>query len=248
MSKVRILIIEDEMIIAEDMRDMLEGLGYEVVGVTGEPDEAKRLLATLQPDVTLVDITLGVKQDGLALGQHIRETYDDPFIFCTSHADKGTIEEAKLSNPDGYLVKPFDEKDLYSSIEIALSNYAHRQDEAPLTDDSMNEGLFIKEAIFVKTGHMFVKVKFSDIQWMSADGNYTTLHTSDQKKHVVRMALKDLISSFPKGDFYRTHRSHIVNLQHVDSINNQHVYIDGHQIPLGRQFRDELLKRVNKMH
>lgn len=248
MSRVRILIIEDEMIIAEDMRDMLEELGYEVVGVAGSDAEARRLLLNISPDLVLVDITLGVEQTGLELGKYIDQQFDIPFIFCTSHADTATLDQAKKANPNGYLVKPFDQKDLYSSIEIALSNYSKsigQNNES--SNDDLNDGLVIKDALFIKSGQLFVKVKFNDILWLSPDGNYTILHVRDNKKHLVRVPLKDILIDLPETQFYRTHRSYIVNLEHVDSINNQYVYIGEAEIPLGKNFRDELLSRINKM-
>ena len=247
MSEVKILIVEDEMIIAEDMRDMLELLGYRVIGVTGELDEAKQLLDELAPDIAMVDITLGVKQEGLDFAQYIRDHHDMPFIFCTSHADKGTIDKATPLYPSGYLVKPFTQKDLYSAIQVALANFANAQ---PKTDNihlAQSEDLVIKDSLFIKNGHLFFKVKFDDMLWVSPDGNYASIQTVDNTKHLVRMPLKDFQDQLPPNKFYRIHRSYLVNVDRIESINNQYVFLRDHQIPLGKNYREELLSRIKKL-
>lgn len=245
--KVRILIVEDELIIAEDMRDMLEELGYDVVGVTGDVQEAKRLIEATSPDIALLDITLGVDQLGLDLAQDVATHYKLPFIFCTSHADRTTVSRATQLHPHGYLVKPFEQNDLFSAIELALSNFSANRTVKSSRNDDLSENLIIKDALFVKEGHLYVKIKITDIKWLSPDGNYTTIHTST-KKSVVRMPLKDLHQQLPQDQFFRTHRSYVVNLRHVEAINNQNIYINGEPIPLGKNFRDELLSQIRKMH
>lgn len=247
--KVKILIVEDELIIAEDMRDMLEDLGYEVVGVTGEVNEAKLILSATNPDLIMLDITLGTEQLGLSLAQEITEKFRIPFIFCTSHADPTTISKATKLHPSGYLVKPFDQKDLFSAIEVALVNFSHhRHAETNQKDDVIHSGdLIIKDSLFIKEGQLYVKVKIDNILWLSPDGNYTNIHQAGGKKHVVRMPLKELHECLPMEKFFRSHRSFVVNLDHVDAINHQNVYIGEEAIPIGKQFREELLSQVRKM-
>ncbi len=248
MQTVRILIVEDELIIAEDMKDMLEDLGYEVVGITGEEQEARRLLAATKPDIAMLDITLGLKQSGLGLAEHINQDYRIPFIFCTSHSDKATVSKASALHPHGYLVKPFEQKDLFSAIEVALANFSSNKfAESPEEKTSDQTDLIIKDSLFIKEGHLYVKVKMSDIRWLCPDGNYTTIYEQGGKKHLVRMTLKDFHDQLPKDKFFRTHRSYVVNLEHMDAINNQNVMIEGSQIPLGKIYRDDLLSQVKKM-
>lgn len=247
MSRVKILIVEDEMIVAEDMRSVLEEMSYEIVGVTGEVDEAKRFLLATQPDIALVDITLGVEQQGLNLAKYIIDEIRIPFVFCTSHSDKGTVSEASQLQPNGYLVKPFDDKDLYTAIEIALANFSSRH-KCIEEGVSTSENLIIRNTIFIKEGQLYVKVKIEDISWLSPDGNYTNIHERNGKKHVVRMPLKDFHDQLPQDTFFRTHRSFVVNLQHIDAINNQHVIIDNEAIPLGKNYKEDILSQINKIN
>ncbi len=246
--KVKILIVEDELIIAEDMRYMLETLGYEVVGVTGDPSEARRLISATNPDIAMLDITLGTQQLGLDLGRDIVENHKIPFIFCTSHSDRSTISKATQLHPNGYLVKPFEQKDLFSAVELALANFSNNRTADIAAESPVSEqDLIIKDSLFIKEGHLYVKVKIDSIQWLSPDGNYTTIHEEGGKKHLVRMPLKDLHDQLPKHKFFRSHRSFVVNLDSIEAINNNNIYIDSQQIPLGKNYREELLSQVKKM-
>lgn len=110
MSKVKILVAEDELIIAEDIRMMLENLGYEVIGTVPDYTEAIELIDKNPPDVILIDILLAGEKDGIALAETIREKHNLPFIFITSHSDAATVERAKSVHPDGYIVKPFEKR------------------------------------------------------------------------------------------------------------------------------------------
>ena len=216
--KVKILIVEDELIIAEDMRSMLEDSGYEVCGVTGDPEEAKRLIMATRPDIILLDITLGVKQLGLELAQYILDNHHTPFIFCTSHGDKTTIQSATALKPYGYLIKPFEQADLYAAVELALVNYSKKQtanSEQTISDNQ--ENLLIKSALFIKEGSMYVKVQKDEILWLSSDGNYSQVHLKNDKKSLVRMPLKDLLDQLPKDQFFRVHRSYVVNLNAIEA-------------------------------
>ena len=244
MSKVKLLIVEDEMIVAEDMRQILEDLGYEVAGVTGDPAEAKRLLSATEPDIALIDITLGVGQHGLELARYVRDEINIPFIFCTSHADQRTVKEASGLHPNGYLVKPFDENDLYSSIEVALANFADKGEG----NSAKSESLIIDEFLFIKEGNLYVKVLVKDIAYLSPEGNYTNIHVEGGKRYVVRSALKDFHQQLPGNQFFRTHRSYVVNIEKVSAINSTQVFIDDEVIPLGKNYRDDLLNRIKRLH
>ncbi|MDX1332370.1 MAG: response regulator, partial [Robiginitalea sp.] len=120
---IRILIVEDNVIIADDMQSMLEEIGYEIVDNVIVYEQAVEVLKNHEVDLVLIDIILASDKTGIDLGKHIREKYDIPFIFVTSNSDRATVENAKTVQPNGYLVKPFEQQDLYTSIEIALSNY-----------------------------------------------------------------------------------------------------------------------------
>lgn len=245
MKKVRILIVEDELIIAEDMKDILEDLGYLVVGITAEAQEAKRMLVATEPDMAILDITLGKDQSGLDIADFINQNVFIPFVFCTSYADKSTVTKAKDLHPNGYLIKPFDRDDLFAAIEVALSNFSIKSELEDLPLESSN--LMMNDALFIKEGSVYQKVTFQEIMWVSPEGNYSIIHLKDDNKFVVRMPLKDFHAQLPNERFFRTHRSYVVNLEHISGINSNNVFVDGNEIPLGKSFREVLLSKLRKI-
>jgi PAS domain S-box-containing protein len=124
---VKILIVEDQIIVARDEQHILEALGYDVVGSAATGEDAIMLAGTLRPDLVLMDIMLKGKMDGIEAASHIRERFDIPVIFCTAYADPATLQRAKLTGPFGYILKPFEEHDLQTNIEMAL--YKHQMDK-----------------------------------------------------------------------------------------------------------------------
>lgn len=126
MNTIRILIVEDDIFISQDIQECLESMDYQVSGVAYDGEEALKQLSTNLPDLVLLDIHLGQGADGIEIAEKIRDTYQIPFLFLTSYANKSVLERAKPTRPMGYIVKPFKEADLFSSIEIALFNHAKR--------------------------------------------------------------------------------------------------------------------------
>lgn len=126
-TKYRILIVEDEPIIAEDIAGCLEENGFEVSAIAYNGREALELVEKNIPDAVLLDINLGNEQpDGIAVAGHINNHTQIPFVFLTSHADRSTLERAKQTFPAGYLLKPFNGPDLMTSLEIALFNHFNK--------------------------------------------------------------------------------------------------------------------------
>jgi len=119
----RILVVEDEGLTAMDTSELLQGLGYGVTGAVFSAQEALRAAEQQRPDLVLMDIRLKGSADGIAAAGEIRSRFDIPIIFATAYADDATVERAKLAEPFGYILKPFDARDLRTAIEVAL--YKH---------------------------------------------------------------------------------------------------------------------------
>lgn len=239
MYKIKILIVEDELIIAEDLRDTLEKMGYQVIGTAMDISEAQALLKQSPPDLALIDISLADDDSGIDLANFINRTRPVPFIYITSHADKSTVEKAKKTSPHGYLVKPFERDDLYTTIEVALYNFHNK-----MTAHSEEENVLIKEALFVKDGHRYVKIVLPEILWLQSDGNYVEIHTTN-KKYLIRDSLKELVQKLPSQRFLRTHKSYVVNIQHIQAVESTALYINAEVIPIGRAFQEQVLRLLN---
>lgn len=124
MTGIKILIVEDEPLIAKNIGMYLNNNDYEVAGIAYDPDDAFYQLKKQQPDFAILDINLESEKTGIDVADYINHNNFIPFIYLTSYSDKETIEKAKQTKPSGFIVKPFNEKTLYATIEIALSNHA----------------------------------------------------------------------------------------------------------------------------
>lgn len=123
MDKIRILVVEDESIVAKDIQQTLIRLGYDVPATASSAQNAYARLEELEPDLVFLDIKLKGDQDGIHIAEHIKQKYDIPVIFLTSFVDKNTLDRAKITEPYGYLVKPFNESDLQTTVEMALYKF-----------------------------------------------------------------------------------------------------------------------------
>lgn len=124
MSAIRVLIVEDDPIISEDIRDMLTNVDYQVVGAAYDKMEAIEIIDNNKPDLVLLDINLNGNYEGFEVAEHINKTRKTPFLYLTSYSGKEIVNKAKDTFPMGYIVKPFNERELFSSIEIALHNFS----------------------------------------------------------------------------------------------------------------------------
>src|ERR1700722_7129282 len=119
----RVLIVEDEAIISLDIKRLLSSAGYGVAAVAASAEQAIRAIETAPPDLVLMDIHLKGAKDGIETALHIRDTFHLPVVFVTAHADKGTLERARLTAPFGYIVKPISALSLTSTIDMALHKH-----------------------------------------------------------------------------------------------------------------------------
>src|SRR6478735_7585706 len=129
MSELKILIVEDEPVIAENIAMYLNNYDFTVSAIAYDDDEAISQLKHNTPDAVILDINLESQMNGIQIADHINKHYQLPFLFLTSYADRETLEQAKTVEPWGYIVKPFNEKTLLASLEIAISNFAQRSNQ-----------------------------------------------------------------------------------------------------------------------
>ena len=121
MEKRKILIVEDETITAEDIKEKLKSVGYKITGIASSYDKVLESIDSNMPDLVLMDIKIKGDKNGIETANYVRRHYDIPIIFLTAFSDKELIEKAKNTEPYGYIIKPFTQEGLYSNIEIALN-------------------------------------------------------------------------------------------------------------------------------
>ncbi len=246
---LKILIVEDELIIAEDIRMQLTNLGYQVTGQAVSYMEAIESIMNDLPDLVMVDINITGSKDGIELGRFLHEEAEIPFIYLTSHSDKNTVARAKETQPDAYLLKPFKVENLFTSIEIALSNAFKRSREVIQTPTMENseagEELFLKDCLFVKEGNSFVKIKLEDVVYINSIGNYLNLYQKDlKKKHTIRSTFKSMQQYLPEQHFFLSHKSYMINLKFLEKFSNEQVTVCGIELPLSKNRRDVLVTRM----
>ena len=242
MTKPRILISEDEVIIAEDIAASLEELGYETCAIDSGEDTIDMIRET-RPDLVLLDINLRGGADGVDIGSRIKEEFNIPFIYLTAYADHATVDRAKKTEPDGFLVKPFDEKSLRSAIEIALYKHdSHKEMNGAQLSPKEQE--VATDYIFVKVKHRIIKVHYSDILWVEAYDNYSFIVTADQK-YLVSSTLKDMEQKLPSQNFVRVHRSYIANLDKIEALEENSVVFAKGDVPIGKSYKKTLMSRFN---
>lgn len=232
----KIYIIEDEPLIAETIKTALEKVGYAIVGMTDNGKEALFDIDQLQPDLILVDITLEGKMDGIEMVEHLKKKSDVPFIFLTSHSDDNTLERVKQTDPAGFIVKPFNEKTLKSNIEIAL--YKNKvQKQSVSSNEEIN-------SFFVKNKGELIKIELDDILYLEAFDNYCNLYTSSQK-HLISHTLKSVEEKLPQHKFIRVHRSYVINVSKIKSLQDGYIFIEKNKVPMSASNKEELMKRIN---
>lgn len=240
MSKVKILVVEDEVIIADNLCFTLESLGYKVGEPAASYYEAIEMLEEETPDFAIIDIQLSSKKTGIDLANYIQDKFDFPFIFLTSNSDKLTFDEAKLAEPSAFLVKPYGKEEIYNAIELALYNFSKKKENA-----IDKENVILDDALFVKNKQCFVRIDFKDIRHIQSDSVYLDIYMVNGKKHTVRGSLNEYISRLDKH-FVRSHRSYIINTQYLEKINHITATVYGKDIPIGKKYREELLASLKK--
>lgn len=171
MEKTKILVVEDESIVAKDIQSTLIRLGYDVPATASSAQSAFNKLEEIKPDLVFMDIKLKGDLDGISIAEHIKKTYSVPVVFLTSFIDKATLDRAKLTEPYGYLVKPFNEKDLQSTIEMAL--YKFQKDNAVRADNQRytNALQTLDEAIFITDNECRITFLNPKAETLSQYGN-----------------------------------------------------------------------------
>jgi DNA-binding LytR/AlgR family response regulator len=250
MSKTNILIVEDESIVAKDIQHSLKKLGYTVVEVCSNGEDAIRMAEEKKPNLVLMDIMLKGDMSGIEAGNHIKEKLNIPIIYLTAYADESTLSKAKVSEPYGYIIKPFKEIDLHTSIEMAI--YKHEKEtELKKERDFLysiveNKDAKDKEFLFVKSNSRLIKLNTKDIYFVEALKDYVVINT-ETARYTIHSTMKEIEKKLSSADFIRVHRSFIVRIDKIVAIEQQSLIIekDKKLIPIGGVFKDDLHSKLN---
>ena len=243
-SKVKVLIVEDEFIVAEEISEILKLRNYEVIGTSSNAAEALHKVAINKPDVILLDINIDGKMDGIQTAQKIREKHNDiAIIYLTAYSDESHLARAKETNPAAYIVKPFDERNLLIAIDLAFTNL---QESNTWDNNTINEDLpyLLQDRIYIKNKDRYVKLLIQDILYIEAIGSYCEIVTAD-KKYTFSFNLKHLSNKFSHKLLCRVHRSFIINIEKIDTFQGNKIFIGEKDISIGSSYRDKFSQHFN---
>ncbi len=241
---ISVLIVEDEYTIALDIEDRLKQMGFSVVGIASEYDKALLILLNKEPDIALLDINLGGEKSGIDLAELIKEKFDIPVIFLSAYSDDATFNKTQVSNPMGFIIKPFRDEDLSHGIKIALQRYKEiKKNKNPILQsnvviDSTNDFVFIKDK------GQILSVNKKEILWLEAMDNYTIVHLL-KGKHIVNLYLKDVLLKLNSRNFFRIHKSHAVALDKITKIEDNLIFIDKIYLIISRNYKKDLMDNLN---
>ncbi len=248
MSKTKVLVIEDESIVSKDIQHSLKRLGYIVCGAASTGEKAIVLAEVEKPDIVLMDIMLKGEMNGIEAAEIVRREHKIPLIFLTAYADGATLNKAKITEPYGYIIKPFKEIDLHTSIEMAL--YKHKKEQEVEKERDLFYSLVdvrdTNEFIFVKANSKLVKLNLKDIYFIEALKDYVVINT-DEKRYTIHSTMKDIERKLGDEQFIRVHRSFIVRLDKIASIEYPNLQLekDKKLIPIGGSYKDDLVTKIN---
>jgi DNA-binding LytR/AlgR family response regulator len=237
---LRILIVEDEMLIAANISMQLENLGYEVIGIIPRGKEALNALKIDKPDLVLMDINIKGDMDGIETATQMQLESPSPIIYLTANTDDATFTRAKATNPYAFLSKPFKKLDLKHAIELASDRILVEKSEFK----NRHSKFVLNDRIFVRLNDMMVKILIEDIHYLEADRNYCQVFTKNNTYLLVN-TLKNIEDKLPTEQFQRIHRSFIVNVKHVDEVAQNHIMVENRILPLSKELRKDLLDRLN---
>lgn len=226
-----ILIVEDELMIAEMIKEMLSELDYQVLGVAKNYKEATASLESKRDviDLIVLDINLNDHKNGIDIGSLIKEKYQIPFVYLTSYSDPQTIRAAASTEPAAYLLKPFTVGDLHATVEVIKARKA-----------------VSAKSIMIKENDLNVKLEVADISYVKSDNNYLEIFTS-HKKHLTRNSLEKFLEDVEESNIIRVHRSFAINISKIQAVNGQYLMIDDQKIPISRKHKSELMDMLEQI-
>ncbi len=223
MENFKILVVDDEVLIAEYLKDVLYSLDFTSVQLAHDCEEAFLMIKRNKPDLILLDIRMNRELEGIEIAKILNEDYQLPFIFITAHSDKEIISKALEMSPLGYLIKPFKKMEVFAALNIAMTAIKKKE----------------VDYIIFKDGHETVKLLIPDILYVLSEGNYINI-ISTTKKYVIRYTLKWFKENTLNKGFEQVHKSYIINTTKVDRVTSKSVTIGDVEIPTSRNKNIEL--------
>jgi two-component system, LytTR family, response regulator LytT len=247
MKEERILIVEDDINISENIEEILQLLGYVNIDIANSANQAIKVVKKYRPDMVFMDIKLKGDKDGIELGEIIQQMVDAPIVYVTSYSDPAIIERAKRTHPAGFIVKPFNSNDIHAMVEIVLYNQRTRPVMADGSTGSIQEisPYLVTDAVYIKADNAFERVDYREIYYVEANGNMVTIFTKN-RNYTIRKSMKDMEEKLPSNLFLRVQKSYIVQLAQIENFNTKEINLKtGDVVQVGRQYYNSFLAKLN---
>ncbi len=227
--KIKVLIVEDELLFAEDLSEKLVGLGFEVTTVVPSGEEALQEIHRLRPEVILMDIKLSGKWDGIETTRRINLEYDIPIIYLSEHVGEETLTRVKQTHPANYLSKTCTVEDVWRALELAFHN----------SQITLPKRLLIRES-----GKINKLIDYNDILYLKAAGSYCEIVTANGA-YLQSFNMRMILDRLPKNQFIKVHKSFAVNLNQVTGTKTNALLLGDHEVSMSRKGR-QLFKQFTK--
>jgi len=223
-----ILLVEDDFLNRRLSKKILTENGYRVL----EAKNAKETLETLRKEqisLAILDINLGEdEQDGISIGQQIKDRYAVPFIYVTAYDNSEVINRAVATTPYSYLTKPFKNVDLIASVEVAIRQSGKKH----------------IPKISVKDGDYTTELPINEINYIESDGNYLLFHT-DKQTYTSRSTLRQVLEELSESTFVQVHRAYVVNKTKIEKFDRKTVIIQNTEIPVSKNYIEGITKGLS---
>jgi DNA-binding LytR/AlgR family response regulator len=241
MDTLQILIVEDDLSFALELEIMVQKIGYQVVDRVDNSAEALEVIFSKEPDLILMDIDIKGSMTGVEIGKKIKHL-NIPILYITSFDNEAYYEKALQSNLAGYMIKPISPIELRSAVHVAMKNAAlgHRDTHEDYDD------FILRDALFFRKKDNYFRVNFSDIVYVESQDKYCLTHTSFGESFLARISMHQMEALLPSDQFIRIHRSYIVALSKIKSVNffEGTVQIDQKALPLSREKSKQLKEQI----
>ncbi len=217
MSSIKVLIVEDDILIAEHIKDLLENFGLPNVFMAHTKKNALEILNLIKPELVLLDINLAGQLEGIQVAKIIDETIHCPYIYITANSDLLVIQKAINTKTAGYITKPIKQADFFAAIQLALKVNPTEEEKHLLVKDSYST----------------VKIRLNDILYIESNGNYIHIFTK-KEKITCRQSLEWAKEQLPAYQFIQTHRSFIINSYQIKKVTYKSVYLEEIEVPISK--------------
>ncbi len=235
---IKILIVEDERFVALEVKNKIESLGFEVIGIVSSKLELIQFLQQQTPTLVLMDIDLGNADNGITLAKEVQENHNIPVVFLTGKEDSVIKQLAFNTKPADFLKKPLHLHDLKTRLELAVSK-GTQHIKKELKNDA---------PIFIKNDSELIKLDPENIIRVEADGSYCKVYVQDIKPYYHKtISMHEFVSDLDQNKLIQVHKSHTVNIHSINKISGGVIHIHGCEVPIGRSFRDNLLDNLKSI-